>query len=84
MAEVEALLCEAQIAARITTGWDDLELPAATLQGLWQAWKNAPEIASQWRVERRFEPKLSRDRAQAMREQWRRAVERAKGWEQAR
>ncbi len=28
MAEVEALLCEAQIAAGLTTGWDDLELPA--------------------------------------------------------
>jgi serine/threonine protein kinase/tetratricopeptide (TPR) repeat protein len=28
MAEVEALLCEAQIAAGIITAWDDLELPA--------------------------------------------------------
>jgi tetratricopeptide (TPR) repeat protein len=28
MAAVEALLCEAQIAAGLTTGWDDLELPA--------------------------------------------------------
>ncbi|HVR60614.1 MAG TPA: protein kinase, partial [Polyangia bacterium] len=28
MAEVEALLCEAQIAAGLTTPWDDLELPA--------------------------------------------------------
>jgi tetratricopeptide (TPR) repeat protein len=27
MAEVEALLCEAQIAAGFTTAWDDLELP---------------------------------------------------------
>ena len=27
MAAVEALLCEAQIAARLTTPWDDLELP---------------------------------------------------------
>lgn len=28
MAEVEALLCEAQIASGFTTAWDDLELPA--------------------------------------------------------
>jgi serine/threonine protein kinase/tetratricopeptide (TPR) repeat protein len=28
MAEVEALLCEAQIAAGLTTDWDDLDLPA--------------------------------------------------------
>ncbi|HVZ72154.1 MAG TPA: protein kinase [Polyangia bacterium] len=28
MAEVEALLCEAQIASKLTTPWDDLELPA--------------------------------------------------------
>jgi tetratricopeptide (TPR) repeat protein len=28
MAEVEALLCEAQIAAGFTTDWDDLEMPA--------------------------------------------------------
>jgi len=28
MAEAEALLCEAQIAAELTTEWDDLEMPA--------------------------------------------------------
>src|SRR6185369_12172336 len=34
MAAVEALLCEAQIAAGITTPWDDLELPAVD-----EAWR---------------------------------------------
>src|SRR5581483_928173 len=34
MAAVEALLCEAQIAAGITTRWDDLELPAVD-----EAWR---------------------------------------------
>jgi serine/threonine protein kinase/tetratricopeptide (TPR) repeat protein len=34
MAEVEALLCEAQIAAGLTTDWDDLELPAVD-----EAWR---------------------------------------------
>ncbi len=34
MAAVEALLCEAQIAAGLTTPWDDLELPAVD-----EAWR---------------------------------------------
>jgi serine/threonine protein kinase/tetratricopeptide (TPR) repeat protein len=34
MAEVEGLLCEAQIAAGLTTDWDDLELPAVE-----EAWR---------------------------------------------
>ena len=34
MAAVEALLCEAQIAAGLTTAWDDLELPAVD-----EAWR---------------------------------------------
>jgi tetratricopeptide (TPR) repeat protein len=34
MAVVEAMLCEAQIAARIQTEWDDLELPA--VDEVWQ------------------------------------------------
>jgi tetratricopeptide (TPR) repeat protein/tRNA A-37 threonylcarbamoyl transferase component Bud32 len=45
MAEVEALLCEAQIAAGITTGWDDLELPAVD-----EAWRSklAARMPSPW------------------------------------
>jgi glycerol kinase len=57
-------------------------LGAAYLAGLAVGfWKSPQEISSQWRVERRFEPQLPRERALALREQWRRAVERAKGWE---
>src|SRR5207247_2284352 len=53
-------------------------LGAAYLAGLAVGfWKSPAEISSQWRVERRFEPKLSRDQAQALRRQWTRAVERA-------
>ena len=38
-------------------------LGAAYLAGLAVGfWKSAPEIASQWRVERRFEPQMPRDR----------------------
>jgi serine/threonine protein kinase/tetratricopeptide (TPR) repeat protein len=38
MAEVEALLCEAQIALGLTTPWDDLELPAVD-----EAWRQKLE-----------------------------------------
>ena len=43
-------------------------------------WKNGEEIASQWRSERRFEPKMPTSRVDALRGRWRQALERAKGW----
>ena len=57
-------------------------LGAAYLAGLAVGyWKSPAEIAGQRSVERRFEPTMAPDRAAALRETWRRAVERAKGWE---
>jgi len=57
-------------------------LGAAYLAGLAVGfWKTRQEIASQWRVERRFEPRMSRAQALALRQRWTRAVQRAKGWE---
>jgi glycerol kinase len=38
-------------------------------------------IASQWKVERRFEPAMPRDRVTELRNRWSRAVERARNWE---
>src|SRR4051812_6149636 len=45
MAEVEALLCEAQIASGLTTTWDDLELPHVD-----EAWRSklAARMPSPW------------------------------------
>jgi tetratricopeptide (TPR) repeat protein len=45
MAEVEALLCEAQIASGLTTTWDDLELPHVD-----EAWRTklAARMPSPW------------------------------------
>jgi glycerol kinase len=40
-------------------------------------------IARQWKVERRFEPAMTRSRVAEMRGQWDRAVERARNWETA-
>ena len=50
-------------------------LGAAYLAGLSSGvWKNLDELASQWRVERRFHPTLPRERAAELMERWERAV----------
>ncbi|HVZ43805.1 MAG TPA: glycerol kinase GlpK [Ramlibacter sp.] len=58
-------------------------LGAAYLAGLaTQVWAGADEIAAQWRIERRFEPRLPEPERVAKLARWREAVERAKGWAQ--
>ena len=39
-----------------------------------------PTIAANWRVDRRFEPAMARERVAELRGGWEKAVERAKGW----
>jgi glycerol kinase len=56
-------------------------LGAAYLAGLATGvWRDGAEIAAQWRRERMFEPRMSRDEAHSRLAGWLRAVERAKGW----
>ncbi|MDL2717152.1 MAG: glycerol kinase GlpK [Acidobacteriota bacterium] len=56
-------------------------LGAAYLAGLAVGfWKDADEIRANWRVARRFEPAMSRDRASELRARWEKAVSRAKDW----
>jgi glycerol kinase len=56
-------------------------LGAAYLAGLATGyWRSDDDIRRNWQVDRRFEPAMSRDRAQALREGWDKAVARAKGW----
>jgi glycerol kinase len=56
-------------------------LGAAYLAGLAVGtWKSAGEIATQRKIERRFEPGKDSARARETRTKWTRAVERAKGW----
>ena len=43
-------------------------------------WSGLDEIAAQWQVERVFEPAMGRDRVDALRGGWERAVGRSKGW----
>jgi len=57
-------------------------LGAAFLAGLAVGfWKDRPQIAGQWSVERRFEPQRRPEEMTALRENWDRAVQRSTGWE---
>ena len=56
-------------------------LGAAYLAGLAVGyWKNLDEIAAQWAVDKRFEPKMSAGERMKLRTTWAKAVERAKAW----
>jgi glycerol kinase len=56
-------------------------LGAAYLAGLAVGfWKGQDELASNWRVDRRFEPRMEASQREQLYEGWKRAVERAKGW----
>jgi glycerol kinase len=56
-------------------------LGAAYLAGLTVGyWDGTSDIAANWTLERRFEPSMSPDRREVMRRDWRRAVERSRGW----
>jgi len=57
-------------------------LGAAHLAGLAAGVFNGrASLALQWKADRRFEPRMSREEAHTRRALWTRAVERAKGWE---
>jgi glycerol kinase len=55
-------------------------LGAAFLAGLGAgAWTDA-DLGGLWKLDRDFEPAISRDQADALQAQWRRAVERSRNW----
>jgi glycerol kinase len=56
-------------------------LGAAYLAGLHTGvWSSREEIAAQWQMERRFEPRMARAEAGALLARWREAVSRSRGW----
>jgi len=56
-------------------------LGAAYLAGLHTGvWQTREEIAAQWRMERRFEPRMARGEADALLSRWREAVQRSLRW----
>ena len=55
-------------------------LGAAFLAGLGaEVWKDA-DLEDLWQLDREFEPRMSRDQADSLQADWRRAVERSRGW----
>jgi glycerol kinase len=56
-------------------------LGAAYLAGLGVGfWKSADDLVGQWRVDRRFEPRMDAAASRALRLRWSEAVERSRGW----
>ena len=56
---------------------------AAALAGLGVGfWQSPDELTSLWKLERRFEPRMSRDEAARRRARWSQAVERSRDWAQ--
>jgi glycerol kinase len=56
-------------------------LGAAALAGLAvRLWPSPDAFAARWQADRVFEPRLSEDERTSLRRDWRRAVERARGW----
>ncbi len=58
-------------------------LGAAYLAGLAVGfWSSQEEVAKQWAIDRTFEPTFSADQREALYADWKKAVERSRGWEQ--
>jgi glycerol kinase len=56
-------------------------LGAAYLAGLTvNLWKSREELASHWKADRRFEPRMERSDAEARMARWREAVSRSRNW----
>jgi glycerol kinase len=55
-------------------------LGAAYLAGIATAVWELDEVAAMWREARRYEPRMSADERESLLAEWRRAVERARGW----
>ncbi|MGB0347211.1 MAG: glycerol kinase GlpK, partial [Balneolaceae bacterium] len=58
-------------------------LGAAYLAGLATGfWNDTNELSKQWQEDRRFEPKMSADEAAGYLRNWKKAVEKSKGWDE--
>jgi glycerol kinase len=85
-AAVMDVLCQLQadllgIPVRRPRHTETTALGAAFLAGLGAGVWSEPDLARLWKLDREFEPKMSRDQANEMQADWRRAVERSRSWE---
>ena len=56
-------------------------LGAAYLAGLAVGfWKSREELKNHWEIDKRFEPKMPREKAEELKAKWREAVKRAMNW----
>jgi glycerol kinase len=84
-AAVMDVLCQFQadllgIPVRRPRQTETTALGAAFLAGLGAGvWKDA-DLEDLWKIDREFEPAMSRDEADSLQAEWRRAVERSRGW----
>jgi glycerol kinase len=85
-ASVMDVLCQFQadllgVRVRRPRQTETTALGAAYLAGLAAGvWAGDAALESLWKLEREFEPRMSRDEADTRLQQWRRALERSKGW----
>jgi len=85
-AAVMDVLCQLQadllgIPVRRPRQTETTALGAAFLAGLGAGiWSDA-DLAHLWKLDREFEPRMSRDEADAMQSRWRKAVKRSQAWE---
>ena len=85
-AAVMDVLCQLQadllgIPVRRPRNTETTALGAAFLAGLGAGVWNESDLARLWKLDREFEPRMSRDEADAMQADWRRAVDRSRSWE---
>ena len=85
-AAVMDVLCQLQadllgIPVRRPRHTETTALGAAFLAGLGAGLWTEADLAGLWKLEREFEPRMSRDEADTMQSRWRQAVERSRSWE---
>ena len=85
-AAVMDVLCQLQadllgIPVRRPRHTETTALGAAFLAGLGAGLWDEADLANLWKLDREFEPRMSRDQADSMQSSWRRAVERSRSWE---
>ena len=85
-AAVMDVLCQLQadllgIPVRRPRQTETTALGAAFLAGLGAGIWSEADLARLWKLDREFEPRMSRDQADSMQARWRRAVERSLQWE---
>jgi glycerol kinase len=85
-AAVMDVLCQLQadllgIPVRRPRHTETTALGAAFLAGLGAGIWSDGDLARLWKLDREFEPRMSRDEAATLQARWREAVERSRGWE---